>query len=146
MSIRTRKKKDLIDALAMVNRKYIEMLDEAKLLEEKFKAAIGKMPNQDQDAAWDYLMHCESMSAYVLELACTYMEFAQGDISRDAGVTMKRMGRKWERLRDDVQDLLECLPQDRRSYILGYPGVYDLIEELELDKEFLPAKERRPAL
>ena len=78
MSIRTREKKNLIDALAMVNRKYIEMLDKCKLLEEQFEVAVTKLPYEYQDAVWDYLMHCESMGAYVLELACTYMEFGRG--------------------------------------------------------------------
>lgn len=73
----TRKKLDLIDSIANADAKYSRMLRKCGTLEKKFDEVVKKLSNEDQDVAWDFVMHCETMSRHVLELACTYMEFPQ---------------------------------------------------------------------
>lgn len=73
----TRRKMDLIDNIARADAEYSRMLQECGELEKKFDKVVCKLPYEDQNLVWDFVMLCETMSRHVLELACTYMEFPQ---------------------------------------------------------------------
>lgn len=75
MDSNIRRNKQMIKEMARADKRYKEMLIECKLLEELFDATVAKLSYEEQDIAWDFVMHCEQMSEYVLEMACTYMEF-----------------------------------------------------------------------
>lgn len=63
-------KVDIADVLASTDPIYQNMLQENKLLEEKFKYMVKHLPEKDQAIAWDFVMHCEDMSIRKLELVC----------------------------------------------------------------------------
>lgn len=60
-----------VENLTNKDQMYQHMLQENKLLEEKFDHMAKKLSKEDRAAAWDFVMHCEDMSIRKLELACT---------------------------------------------------------------------------
>ena len=76
MDKRVRDKEALVDAIAELDPQYKQMLKTGVLLEKHFDEALLQ---EQYDAAWDFVMHCEDMSNYVLQLACKYMDFPDVD-------------------------------------------------------------------
>lgn len=60
-----------VEDLTNKDQMYQHMLQENKLLEEKFDHMAKKLSEEDRAAAWDFVMHCEDMSIRKLELACS---------------------------------------------------------------------------
>ena len=76
MDKRVRDKEALVDAIAELDPQYNQMLKKCALFEKNFDEALLQ---EQHDAAWDFVMFCEDMSHYVLQLACKYMEFPDMD-------------------------------------------------------------------
>jgi hypothetical protein len=56
---------------------YAQMLEKVKMLEDRFCQIVDPMSVSKRDAVWDFVMYCESMSQYVLQLACSRMIFPE---------------------------------------------------------------------
>lgn len=76
MDKRVRDKEALVDALADLDPQYKLMMKTCIILEDRFD---GSLSEEQYGVAWDFVMHCEDMSHYVLQLACKYMEFPDVD-------------------------------------------------------------------
>lgn len=76
MDKRVRDKEALVDALVELDPQYKLMLETCIILENRFDESLLE---KQYGAAWDFVMHCEDMSHYVLQLACKYMEFPDVD-------------------------------------------------------------------
>ena len=66
---------DMIDLLAKGDDTYRRMLQENAALERQYDQVLSTLERDQQNAICDFLFHCEEMSRYVLEIACTYMRF-----------------------------------------------------------------------
>ena len=77
MEDRVRQRMLTIELLAKENSNYRRMLRENAELERKFNAVLSELTTEQMDTICDFLMHCEAMNDRLLELACTYMRFAE---------------------------------------------------------------------
>ena len=77
MDDRVKQRMLAIDILAKENSEYRKMLRENAELERKFNAVLSELSTEQMDIICDFLMHCETMSDRLLELACTYMRFPE---------------------------------------------------------------------
>jgi len=66
-----------LELLAGADGEYMRMLQENAGLERQFINVLSVLPTEQMDIICDYLMHCESMSDRVLELACIHMRFPE---------------------------------------------------------------------
>lgn len=76
MDKRVRDKEALVDALVELDPQYKLMMKTCIILEDSFDESLSE---EQYGVAWDFVMHCEDMSHYVLQLACKYMEFRDVD-------------------------------------------------------------------
>ena len=56
---------------------YARLFEEMGLLEPKYEAAIGNLPDEIQDLIRDYVNQCEDMSRRMLECACEEILFPE---------------------------------------------------------------------
>lgn len=61
---------DKIETLAKEDDLYQSMLQENKILEERFDSFAKSLPEEKRAILWEFVMHCEDMSIRKLELAC----------------------------------------------------------------------------
>lgn len=66
-----------VETLAWDNAQYKAMLQENAVLERKFHAVLSELTTQQMDTICDFLIHCETRSDQLLEIACTYMRFPE---------------------------------------------------------------------
>ena len=60
-----------IEELAKNDAVYQDMLQQNKLLEERFDHFAKGLDQENRAILWDFVMHCEDMSIRKLELACS---------------------------------------------------------------------------
>ena len=60
-----------IEELAKNDAVYQDMLQQNKLLEERFDHLAKGLDQEKRAILWDFVMHCEDMSIRKLELACS---------------------------------------------------------------------------
>lgn len=59
-----------VEKLAKEDDLYQSMLQENKILEERFDSFAKSLPEEKRAILWEFVMHCEDMSIRKLELAC----------------------------------------------------------------------------
>ena len=62
-----------IEKLAKNDALYQDMLQQNKLLEERFDHLAKDLDQEKRAVLWDFVMHCEDMSVRKLELACSLL-------------------------------------------------------------------------
>lgn len=70
-------KKKRIDMLAYQDAKYLEMLEEIKVLENKVDELEHALTDEQRNLIWDFWGLSSQMEIRKLELACQYMEFVE---------------------------------------------------------------------
>ena len=70
-------KKKRIDMLAYQDAKYLEMLEEIKVLENKVDELEHALTDDQRNLIWDFWGLSSQMEIRKLELACQYMEFVE---------------------------------------------------------------------
>lgn len=70
-------RRDIIDELSTKDAHYQDMMFRVCDLEKRFDYMISKMSIEKRDLAWDFVMLCEAMSEYKLQLAYTNMVFPE---------------------------------------------------------------------
>ena len=68
---------DLIDELSEKDSNYQNMLVKVRCLEKRFDGVVSTLTIEQRDLVWDFVMLCEEMSYYKLQLACTNMVFPE---------------------------------------------------------------------
>jgi hypothetical protein len=56
---------------------YADLMQRCVELEARYESVLNTIPTEQMDIICDFLMHCETMSDRLLELACTYMRFPE---------------------------------------------------------------------
>ena len=57
---------------------YARMLEEIRILENKYEAVLGTLSTEQQDVICDFLSLCEAMSWRMLEFACDQLTKTPG--------------------------------------------------------------------
>lgn len=70
-------RRDIIDELSTKDAHYQDMMFRVCDLEKRFDYMISKLSIEKRDLAWDFVMLCEAMSEYKLQLAYTNMVFPE---------------------------------------------------------------------
>ena len=70
-------RRDIIDELSTKDAHYQDMMFRVCDLEKRFDYMISKLSMEKRDLAWDFVMLCEAMSEYKLQLAYTNMVFPE---------------------------------------------------------------------
>ena len=68
-------RRDIVDEIATQDARYQEMLVSVGILEKRFDSMVSRLSLEKRDLIWDFVMLCEEMSHYKLQLACTKMVF-----------------------------------------------------------------------
>ena len=66
---------DIIDDMARKDGKYKNMLTVIAYMEPRLDEALCLLPLKTRNMIWDFIMYSQTMSDYVLELACKNMVF-----------------------------------------------------------------------
>lgn len=70
-------RRDIIDELSTKDAHYQDMMFRVCDLEKRYDYMISKLSIEKRDLAWDFVMLCEAMSEYKLQLAYTNMVFPE---------------------------------------------------------------------
>ena len=62
---------DKIQAAAMRDLQYRQMMLDMRLIEKRYNAVLSKLSSEEQNAICDFVSQCEEMSFRMLELACS---------------------------------------------------------------------------
>lgn len=70
-------RRDIIDEISSKDAHYQEMLLRMCDLEKLFDHMVGDLSMDKRNLVWDFVMLCETMSDYKLQLACANMVFPE---------------------------------------------------------------------
>ena len=68
---------DMIDDISKQDSNYQAMLIKMRQLEKGVDDVVSALTMEQQDLVWDFVMLCEEMSNYKLQLACINMVFPE---------------------------------------------------------------------